>query len=55
MSNIPNKIVLRAQQMGYSAPYNHFVMMLNPKYQGSAWDWNNFVNMAVKMTEVACW
>lgn len=55
MSNIPKGIVSRAQQMGYSVPYDHFVKMVNPKYQGPAWDWNNFVNMAVRMTEVVCW
>lgn len=50
-----NKILPRAQQVGYAAPYNLFVSMTNPKNRGPNWDWNNFVDRAVKMTEVTCW
>ena len=41
--------------MGYAVPSHHFIVMVNPKSQGSAWDWNNFVDRAVKMTETTCW
>jgi hypothetical protein len=53
--NIPKGIVSRAQQMGYAVPSHHFIVMINPKYQGSAWDWNNFVDRAVEMTDVTCY
>jgi hypothetical protein len=52
---LPKGIVSRAQQMGWAVPYDYFVKMVNPKYQGSAWDWNNFVNLAVRMTNVTCY
>ena len=55
MSNIPKDILSRAQQMGYVVPYSHFIFMINPEYQGTAWDWNNFVNLAVRMTNVTCY
>jgi hypothetical protein len=55
MSNIPESIISRAQQMGYAVPYDYFVSMVNPTSQGSAWDWNNFVNLAVRMTNVTCY
>ena len=55
MSVTPKGIVSRAQQIGYALPFNHFIVMVNPQSQGSAWDWNNFVDRAVKMTEATCW
>ena len=41
--------------MGYAVSSHHFIVMVNPKSQGSAWDWNKFVDRAVKMTEATCW
>lgn len=55
MSVTPKGIVSRAQRMGYAVPSHHFIVMVNPKNQGSAWDWNNFVDRAVEMTDVSCW
>lgn len=55
MSKIPESIVSRAREMGHIVPYDYFVKMVNPKYQGSAWDWNNFVNLAVRMTNATCY
>ena len=55
MSDIPKGIVSRAREMGHIVPYDYFVKMVNPKYQGSAWDWNNFVNLAVRMTNATCY
>lgn len=52
---VPKGILSRAQQMGHSIPYNYFVTMVNPKYQGIDWDWNNFVTLAVRMTNVTCY
>lgn len=50
-----NKILPRAQQVGYAVPYNLFVSMTNPKNRGPNWDWNNFVTLSVKTTEATCW
>ena len=50
-----NKILPRAQQVGYAVPYHLFVTMINPENRGSNWDWNNFVERAVSGTEVTCW
>ena len=55
MINIPNGIVSRAREMGHIVPYDFFVKMVNPEYQRSGWDWNNFVNLAVRMTNVTCY
>ena len=50
-----NKILPRAQQVGYVVPYHEFVCMANPKNRGPNWDWNKFVERAVSRTEVTCW
>jgi len=50
-----NKILPRAQQVGYVVPYHEFVSMTNPANRGPNWDWNKFVDRAVSMTEVTCW
>ena len=55
MSVTPKGIVSRAQQIGYAIPYDFFVKMVNPSSQGSAWDWNNFVDRAVRMTNATCY
>ena len=55
MLNTPKGIVSRAQQIGYAIPYSHFVFFVNPKMQGQNWNWNNFVDSAVKKTEITCW
>jgi hypothetical protein len=52
---VPKGIVYRAQRLGQTIPYDYFVTMVNPKYQGTAWDWNNFVTLAVRMTNVTCY
>jgi len=50
-----NKILPRAQQVGYAVPSDFFITMINPENRGPNWDWNNFVKRAVRMTEVTCW
>ena len=52
---VPKGIVSRAQRLGQTIPYDYFVTMVNPKYQGPAWDWSNFVTLAVRMTNVTCY
>ena len=50
-----NKVLPRAQQVGYSVPSHLFITMTNPKNRGPNWDWNNFVDHSVRMTEATCW
>jgi hypothetical protein len=55
MRNVPKSIVSRSQQIGCSIPYSHFVCLINPKMQGPNWNWNTFVDFAVRMTNASCY
>lgn len=50
-----NKILPRAQAIGEAVAYGQFTFMLNPKYRGDGFKWENFVPFAVRWAEVTCW
>lgn len=50
-----NKILPRAQAIGEAVANHQFVTMLNPKYRGEGFKWEEFVPFAVRRAEVSCW
>lgn len=50
-----NKVLPRAQAVGEAVANNQFVVMLNPKYRGEAFRWEEFVPFAVRWAKVSCW
>jgi hypothetical protein len=50
-----NKILPRAQAHGEAVANHEFVVMLNPKYRGVNFKWENFSASVVQSAEVTCW
>jgi len=48
---LSNKRLSIAQQVGQSVAYDLFVMMLNPKYRGENFKWENLKNIAMSLAD----
>jgi hypothetical protein len=49
------KILPRTHAIAESAANHEFVVMLNPKYRGANFKWENFPRFVERTAEVMCW
>ena len=50
-----NTLLPIAQGHAQSVVYHEFVTLLNPKYRGKNWNWENFEEFAVRHAEVTAY
>jgi len=52
MATMPQKLQNRVRELGYLLPSILFAEMLNPKYRGSNWHWEEFVDFVANHVSI---